>query len=405
MYRLRILIALGSICLLFNCVDTTSGGFFFIDTPAKIGSAEPSLYVTPNERLLLSWIEPISRDEHSLLFSEFKSGRWLDAKTIATGSEWFVNWADFPSLSAMNDGNLVAHFLEKSGPDTYAYDVKLTISNDDGKSWMPSFKPHNDDTETEHGFVSKLRLSDSTLMATWLDGRQYAYAKADSSIMEQMSLRSAIIDTNGNLLREFLIDERVCDCCQTDMAMTSEGPIVVYRNRSDSEIRDIYFSRYLNGSWSNPQTVYNDDWKIFGCPVNGPAIASRNKKVAISWFALNNDRPEVKVSFYNNSEQVFEEPYRPDQINPLGRVDISWISDERVVVCWMDKLDGDAHIKLQTLSQNGEFGDIHTVEVTSIERSSGFPRIAVHKDKLFITWTNSDETTQIRTAYINIDNL
>ena len=35
------------------------------------------------------------------------------------------------------------------------------------------------------------------------------------------------------------IDARVCDCCQTDAAMTSEGAVLIYRDRSDDEIRDL----------------------------------------------------------------------------------------------------------------------------------------------------------------------
>ena len=54
-----------------------------------------------------------------------------------------------------------------------------------------------------------------------------------------MTLRSALISTDGVLLEDHLVDDLVCDCCQTDVAETAHGPIGVYRNRTRQEIRDI----------------------------------------------------------------------------------------------------------------------------------------------------------------------
>ena len=125
-----------------------------------------------------------------------------------------MNWADFPSITSFGESNLSAHFLQKSAQDTYAYDVKLIQSTDDGDTWNTSFKPHTDNTNTEHGFVSKIALTDDSYLAVWLDGRQMAYAETDSTIQKQMSLRSAVINTNGELIQEYLLDNRVCDCCQ-----------------------------------------------------------------------------------------------------------------------------------------------------------------------------------------------
>ena len=35
------------------------------------------------------------------------------------------------------------------------------------------------------------------------------------------------------------LDDRVCECCSTSAAMTANGPVIVYRDRSADEVRDI----------------------------------------------------------------------------------------------------------------------------------------------------------------------
>ena len=55
--------------------------------------------------------------------------------------------------------------------------------------------------------------------------------------------------------------------------MTADGPVVVYRDRSEQEIRDISIVRLHDGKWSQPSSVFEDNWKINGCPVNGLSFA------------------------------------------------------------------------------------------------------------------------------------
>jgi hypothetical protein len=142
------------------------------------------------------------------------------------------------------------------------------------RNWSKPLVPHRDKTQTEHGFVSLIPLSDGRLGAVWLDGRNMKNMKKTEEhapASESMTLRYAAIDTNANLSDETQLDERVCECCQTSAAVTSQGPIAVYRDRSLGEVRDIYLVQQVNGSWTPPQPVFADNWQINGCPVNGPS--------------------------------------------------------------------------------------------------------------------------------------
>ena len=138
-----------------------------IATPAAANSAQPQLSVS-KRGVLLSWIER-SGDLATLKFSERTATGWSSPQTIASGRDWFVNWADVPSALRLPSGALVAHWLQKSAASTYAYDVRLSYSLDDGKTWSPSFLPHHDGTPTEHGFASLFPIGDGFGLV-WLDG-------------------------------------------------------------------------------------------------------------------------------------------------------------------------------------------------------------------------------------------
>ena len=220
----------------------------------------------------------------------------------------FVNWADLPSVTPLNATHWVAHWLSKSAPDTYAYDVLVAFSGDKGGSWGSPVRPHTDGTPTEHGFVS-IRDHNGLPALLWLDGRKTGKDRVvDDPKASSMTLRAATIAPDGSLSDEQLVDNIVCDCCQTDVAISTDGPIAVYRNRTVAEIRDIYVTRFVDGAWEQGAAIRDDGWEIPGCPVNGPSIDADGDFVAIAWFSAANDTPVVRVALSTNGGRTFKEP-------------------------------------------------------------------------------------------------
>jgi hypothetical protein len=99
-------------------------------SPAGTGSGQPNLAVSPDGRVYLSWIERLGEGRFSLRFATLEKEGWSTPRVIAEGSNWFVNWADFPSMVALPDGSLAAHWLVKNGAETYEYDVTISRSFD-----------------------------------------------------------------------------------------------------------------------------------------------------------------------------------------------------------------------------------------------------------------------------------
>lgn len=376
-----------------------------IESPVLPGSQTPNLYAAKDGRIYMSWSEKVEDGGYALRFSVYEQSRWTEPKTIAQGNNWFVNWADFPSMAVLENGNLAAHWPVKSGEATFAYDVNISFSTDGGDSWRAPIVPHRDGTQTEHGFVSLLPWQDNRLFAAWLDGRKFAGNgghDGHGSTENEMTIRFAAIDQDGNLYDEQELDSRICDCCQTSAALTTDGAIVAFRDRSEDEIRDISIVRFESGKWTEPQNLFPDNWKIAGCPVNGPAIDANGDRVAIAWFTAANETPRVKLSLSENGGRTFSKPVQIDDGQPIGRVDVILMSDGSTLVSWVERVDKSSDIRIRSVNKNGTTDQSFTVTQTNPGRRSGFPRMQRNTKEIVLAWTAVEEETMVRTAVIPI---
>jgi len=297
---------------------------------------------------------------------------------------------------------MLAHWLTNHGDEKYAYDIKLALSNDGGKSWGAPILPHRDNTPTEHGFVSLLPWDDDEFLIAWLDGRKFSpsskgYA-GHGEPTHEMALMAALIDSTGDLSEEILLDPRVCECCQTSAALINGGAVIVYRDRSAEEIRDIGIVRYRNGRWLEPQTVHSDGWKIEGCPVNGPAVDAIDDHVAVAWYTGADEASRVKIVFSENGGAHFGQPIQVDDGNPIGRVDLVMLPGGAALVSWLEQDGGSAKICVRAVAPDGVRGPARTIAQVSSQRASGFPRLARNDSESVIVWTDADEPSHVRTA-------
>jgi hypothetical protein len=358
-------------------------------SPATGNAAQPQLSVS-SRGVLLSWIER-SGDLASLKFAERTASGWTDVRTVASGRDWFVNWADVPSVMRLPNGTVVGHWLQKSGPDTYAYDVRLSYSKDDGKSWAPAFIPHHDGTKTEHGFASLFPLGDG-LGAIWLDGRNMKPAAGhdDHGGGGAMTVHFGRFDGSWKQVEESVVDARVCECCPTAVTVTSEGVIAAFRDRSPDEIRDIYTARLINGKWSQPAAIHADGWKIAACPVNGPALSAVDRNVAAAWFTVKGEQGQAFVAFSSDAGRTYGTPIRIDDGGSLGRVDVALLpGGSGAIATWIEFADQRSQFRVRRIDRDGKRSAPVTIAGLASGRASGYPRMALAGRELVFAWTES----------------
>ena len=369
-----------------------------VPSPGAVGSRYPHLAGHTDDARIVSWLQPVDGGDHELWFATWQGSSWSDARRVATGGNWFINWADFPSVVPGDDGLLAAHWLQQRPEHVYAYEVRTAVSVDAGRSWSLPLTPHDDDTPTEHGFVSLLPQA-SGMLAVWLDGRHTTGGHGhDHDSVGAMSLRAATIDRDGRLDgRGAELDGRVCDCCQTDAALTRDGPVVVYRDRSPAEVRDIGIVRWTAGGWSEPRLVHEDGWRVSACPVNGPAVDAEDDEVVVAWFTAP-DRPRVRVAFSSDGGQSFSTPVDVAIGSVAGRVDVVLLEDGRAVVSWLRETPDGAEVVAQPFTRRGAAAPPVLVARSSAARATGFPQVIRAGDQLLFAWTDAGDPPRIRTA-------
>src|SRR5262245_28603724 len=169
----------------------------------------------------------------------------------------------------------------------------------------------------------------------------------------EMSLMYTMIGLDGTLGQEVLLDGRVCECCTTSAAPTPDGMAVVYRDRSEKEVRDISIVRLKNGRWSEPQPLSKDGWEIRGCPVNGPAISSAGQNVAVAWFTAARNQPSVFAAISVDGGETFGPQILVGDEKPIGRVDIIALHSKKALVSWVERTPNGTEVRARIVSSGG----------------------------------------------------
>ncbi|NOT27936.1 MAG: exo-alpha-sialidase [Acidobacteria bacterium] len=370
---------------------------------APTGPATMLPRLTASERgVILSWVVR-DRTKAELRFAERLDSGWSAPTTIASSDKWFLSYADPPTVLRRPNGTLVANWLVSTNPDYEGSDLNFTYSQDNGKTWARAIAPHHDGTEQQHAFPSFYELPDNRFGVMWLDGRDVQPTDALPN-GGPMVLRYAEYDQQWKRTGEGVVAPRTCECCSTTTAMTSDGVIAAFRDRSEKEIRDISVTRLENGKWTTPATVHDDGWEVYSCPVNGPVLSARGRNAAVAWFTAKDDKGQAWAAFSSDAGRTWGEPIRLDDGVSLGRVGIELLDDGSAVASWVEIAGDRGQFKVRRIEPSGDRSDAVPVSSSSVRLSMDTPRMARHGDDLFFAWTeradgdDSDAASQVHTA-------
>jgi hypothetical protein len=360
-----------------------------VEVPAQGDSGQPQL-TGSGGGAVLSWLEQTDTSA-TLRFSELKSGTWAAARTVASSDTWFVTDADVPAVMRKRDGTLVATTYPSVDPAIEAYDLRVTYSRDEGKTWSPPITPHHDKTKAQHGFASLFDMPDGALGMVWLDGR----------VPQSVSVYFASFDAGWKQTAESSVNARVCECCPTAAVVTADGPLVAFRDRTNQEIRDIHVTRVEDGTWTEAVPIHADNWRIEACPVNGAALSARGRTVAAAWFTATGNDGHAYAAFSQDSGRTWGDPIRLDDQTSLGRVDIELLDDGSAIATWVEFANERAQLRTRQVRASGERSGAATIAGATERRLRGYPRLARNGSNLVYAWTESGDgpgPQEIRTA-------
>jgi hypothetical protein len=199
-------------------------------------------------------------------------------------------------------------------------------------------------------------------------------------------LRSASFDSSWKQTSDQVVNLRVCDCCQTSVTATPDGIVTAFRDRSDKEIRDISVTRLEGETWTEPQLVHQDNWEIDSCPVNGPAISSRGRALAVAWFTAASRQGHAYAAFSPDAGRTWGEPIRLDEQTSTGRVDIEMIDETTAVASWVEFADQQAQFKARRISTSAPPSAPISIQGQTPGRASGFPKMVTQGDEFVFVW-------------------
>ncbi len=334
-----------------------------IDPPARPGSTLPAVAsedVTTLKRehdVLMTWLEP-SASGGRLKFSRLVELAWTPPITIAEPIS-ALDPMDRSSLTVLDTQAVRRTLIARTG------DV-VARSGDAGRTWS--------------------RLPAPALpFASFAGGDEGGYA----FWLESGEDGSAKLLGTRILAGETLIDSDAAHGASTSAAMTWDGPVVAYRERSGE---DVVLVRRQDARWTRPRPIYHvTGWRPASRPKSGPEVAAHQRQVVVAWYTEVPHRPRVLVAFSTDAGRTFGAPIevavKTGKRVPLAALDVAVDGEGHALVLWLSAHGAaGADLRLARLSADGERDPDLVLAQGLAAGEQAMPQITGAGDRVAVSW-------------------
>ncbi|MCY7359211.1 MAG: glycoside hydrolase [Rudanella sp.] len=254
-----------------------------IGSDTTIAYTMPLLAKTPTGAVMLTWTEKDAKGDGAFCMaqSDDKGKTFSPKQIVYAGSGVSGSRLMRPKVMFKKDGSMVAVFSNRADVDgKRTLQVMATSSTDKGMTWSAPKPVDSDLTPCVRGFFDAVMLPNDELAVAYLKD------VAGSTKHEERNLR-LVLTKNGVFQPERIIDEVVCDCCNVSLLVDANDALQVYYRDNNDDVRDMAnMTSTDNGlTFSRPQILFTDNWKIAGCPHSGAASTTYGKSNLITWFS------------------------------------------------------------------------------------------------------------------------
>ena len=312
-----------------------------IGRDTTIAYAMPVLTQTPTGAVLLTWTEKDAAGVGAFCMAQSADNgqTFADRRVIVTGKGIGGSRLMRPKVLTKKDGSLVAVFSNRTDVNgKRTTDVQVSTSTDNGLTWPTPKSVDADPTPCVRGFFDAVLLPNNELAIAYLKD------VAGSTKHEERNLR-LVLTKNGQFLPERIIDSVVCDCCNISMLVDTKGALNVYYRDNNDDIRDMArMTSTDNGlTFSKPQIMFTDNWKIAGCPHSGAFSTNYGTGTLVTWFSGSETDKGVRLVTQDGKRLILAN-------DPSARNGYAATQGNKGVFVWEQNKGEQSQIAYQTLT-------------------------------------------------------
>ncbi|HKY20189.1 MAG TPA: hypothetical protein VJM31_03125 [Vicinamibacterales bacterium] len=296
--------------------------------------------------------------------------------------------------------------------------IRWSRSTDSGVTFSPAATLHDPSIKGARGWHSIAAGRDGAVHVVWLDGRDAVPAAPGRARPRhgvsghaghgsggahggapRQDVYEAVIAPDG-AIAESHVARDVCFCCKTAVGVGSTGRVnVVWRHIFPESMRDIAMATSADGgrTFSPLARVSEDQWRLSGCPDDGPAMAmGAGDSAHLVWPTLVNEPMPRKAIFYTitTDGRSFTPRTRlsGDEQEDAGHPQIAADAAGNVAAVW-DEQQGDARRIVMRLAKAGRGFD--GPRVLNNQSSAFHPHIVAAETGFLVAWPEQTGETSV----------
>ncbi|MDH4466682.1 MAG: sialidase family protein [Bacteriovoracaceae bacterium] len=364
-------------------------------SPDGQNAYNPQAVINSAGKIVITW-QQNDGVSFQIFYSYFDGTSWDHSSGLSDNISPDGQDCSSAQVAINNDGKIIITWYQSDGSNN-----QIFYSYFDGTSWdHPSGLSDNISPDGQYAYYPQTDInSDGKMVITWqqFDGSssQIFYSYFDGSSWVHPSSLSDNISADGQ------------NANGPQMAMNSDGKIVISWQQFDGTDYQIYYSYFDGSNWHHPSSL-SDNISNDGQYSYSPQVAINDDgKIIITWYQSDGTNYQIFYSYYDGTS--WDHPSGlSDNISPDGQEAISpqvvMNNDGKILITWYQN-DG-SNFQIFYSYFNGTSWDHPSSLSDNISpdgQESYSPKVAINNDgKIVIAWLQNDGTNdQLFYSYFN----
>lgn len=320
-------------------------------------------------------------------------GRTFSAPVSVTAEPVNMDWGpdSRPQIAVVPGGGLVVAYAVFKD-DKFNGRVYVTRSTDGGATFARPTPITSDDTSQR--FPAVAIDGDGKVFAAWLDKRHAAPALAAGKPYPGAALAFAWSDDGGATFGTTRIAvDNTCECCRLAVAFAAPGrPAILFRNVFGGTTRDHALVAFETRTTPGPlRRVSVDDWKIDGCPHQGPSLAiAPDGSYHAAWFTDGAARHGLFYARADRADAPFSAPRALSAPDRQPARPYLLAAGKFLHLVWKEFDGTKSRVQWQVSPDSGRtWSAARTVADTG--DASDHPLLVAHKGHAYLSWLTKAE--------------